>query len=133
MAYKRKSPVLDGYSKRCGNCGRGELFKSYLKFHDECSECGQSFAIADTADGPSFFVGFLALIIFVPLFVIGGLVPKTTFGLVATLSIMFVVMIGAILWLLPIVKGILFNLQVYHRAEEGKLKRENIEDLSPKP
>ncbi|GLQ19191.1 DUF983 domain-containing protein [Algimonas porphyrae] len=118
--YHGRSPVETGIRLRCGNCGRGKLFYRYLKFKDECDVCGQSFAVADTADGPAFFVGFLALIIFTPAFVIAGLVPETRLGFVITMIVMTIIGLGSILLLLPVFKAVLFNLQIHHRAEEGK-------------
>lgn len=118
--YYKQSPVEAGIKLRCGNCGRGKLFKTYLKFKDECEVCGQNFSIADTADGPAFFVGFLALIIFTPAFVIAAILPETTFGFVISMTLMSIICLGTILFLLPPFKGVLFNLQIHHRAEEGK-------------
>lgn len=118
--YYRQSPIESGIRLRCGNCGRGKLFRAYLKFKDECDVCGQSFTVADTADGPAFFVGFLALIIFTPAFVIAAILPETTVGFVISMTIMTILCLGSILFLLPPFKGVLFNLQIHHRAEEGK-------------
>jgi len=118
--YYGQSPIEAGIKCRCGNCGRGKLFKRYLKFKDECDICGQSFSVADTADGPAFFVGFLALIIYTPAFVIAALIPKTQIGFIFSMTLMSIVCLGSILLLLPPFKGVLFNLQIHHRAEEGK-------------
>lgn len=118
--YSSRSPIETGIRLRCGNCGQGKLFRAYLKFKDECDICGQSFSVADTADGPAFFVGFLALIIFTPAFVIAGILPETTIGFVISMTIMSIICLGVILLLLPPFKGVLFNLQIHHRAEEGK-------------
>lgn len=118
--YYGRSPIETGIRLRCGNCGQGKLFKSYLKFKDQCDVCGQSFSVADTADGPAFFVGFLALIVFTPAFVLAGLIPDTTLGFVLTMAVMTVICIGSILLLLPPFKAVLFNLQIHHKAEEGQ-------------
>ncbi len=41
---------------RCPRCGRGPLFAGYLTIAPSCSVCGLSFADADTADGPAYFI-----------------------------------------------------------------------------
>jgi uncharacterized protein (DUF983 family) len=49
---------------RCPFCGKGKLFKSYLKPVSECAKCGQSLVTAEIGDGPVVFViliaGFIA-------------------------------------------------------------------------
>ena len=116
----RNDYILRGASCKCGRCGEGRLFKSYLKFSDECSACGQDFSIADTADGPAFFVGSLASFIFIP---IGAAVVLTNDSMqtqMVGLGLVFLFTLIFVLALLPIAKGILFNLQIAYGAEEGK-------------
>jgi len=38
---------------RCPNCGKGRLFKSYLKQVENCSECGEDLGHIQADDGPS--------------------------------------------------------------------------------
>ena len=45
---------------RCPVCGKGSLFKGYLKVADSCSACGADFKAADTGDGPVVFVILIA-------------------------------------------------------------------------
>ncbi len=45
---------------RCPVCGKGKLFKSYLKVAIACSACGTDFKAADTGDGPVVFVILIA-------------------------------------------------------------------------
>lgn len=54
--YPPLNPVLTGIRCRCPRCGKGPLFKGFLKIADSCSECGLDYSFADTADGPAFFV-----------------------------------------------------------------------------
>ena len=65
-----ETPIKSGLLERCGRCGKGRLFRRYLKFHDKCAECEMDFTIADTADGPAFFVGSLVMIVFAPFYFI---------------------------------------------------------------
>ena len=49
---------------KCPVCGRGRLFRSWLKVADACDVCGTHFKAAEAGDGPVVFViliaGFLA-------------------------------------------------------------------------
>ena len=54
--YPRLSTLKTGLACRCPRCGKGPLFKGYLTLQTECPECGLSYAFADPADGPAFFV-----------------------------------------------------------------------------
>ena len=45
---------------RCPVCGKGKLFKSFLKLAGSCSNCGTDFKAADTGDGPVVFVILIA-------------------------------------------------------------------------
>jgi uncharacterized protein (DUF983 family) len=44
----------------CPVCGKGRLFKSFLKVAGSCSNCGTDFKAADTGDGPVVFVLLIA-------------------------------------------------------------------------
>ena len=45
--------VLRGLRFRCPNCGRGHLFRSYLKPVDVCSECAENLGRIRADDGPA--------------------------------------------------------------------------------
>ena len=45
---------------RCPVCGKGKLFKSFLKVAAACSNCDTQFKAADTGDGPVVFVLLIA-------------------------------------------------------------------------
>ncbi|MEO0721315.1 MAG: DUF983 domain-containing protein [Pseudomonadota bacterium] len=118
----KPSPILAGLRRKCGRCGKGDLFDGYLKFAPACSVCGQDFSVADTADGPAFFVGFLALIVLAPFYFV---LPMLTLpiGLMALGYIAIsAIAIGMCLALLPVFKATLFNLQIEHRAEEARFE-----------
>ena len=56
MDYPRLSTLKTGLACRCPRCGKGALFQGYLTVRPACPECGLSYAFADPADGPAFFV-----------------------------------------------------------------------------
>lgn len=45
---------------RCPICGKGKLFRSFLKIAERCNQCGTDFKTADTGDGPVVFVILIA-------------------------------------------------------------------------
>ncbi len=116
----KPSPILSGLQLKCGNCGEGKLFKSYLKLHDACPVCGREMSNDDTADGPAFFVGFGVLILTAPFIFILPMISMPLGWKILAFAVMCAVMIGLILGLLPIAKAILLNLQLHHGATEVK-------------
>jgi uncharacterized protein (DUF983 family) len=116
----KPSPILSGLKLKCGNCGEGKLFKSYLKLNDACPVCGREMSNDDTADGPAFFVGFGVLILAAPFMFIVPLIPMPLGYKILAFLVMSGIMIGLILALLPIAKAILLNLQLHHGATEVK-------------
>ena len=116
------SPILAGLRGRCGTCGQGRLFVKYLKLAPSCGHCGQDFSVADTADGPAFFVGFGVLILLAPFYFV---LPMFDISLVAKVigyGAIVAATFGLCLWLLPMAKAVLFNLQLRHRAEEARFE-----------
>jgi len=119
------SPILSGLRQRCGACGEGRLFSAYLKLNEACPHCGRDMRAADTADGPAFFVGFGVLIITAPfLFLIpmSPLPPTLKAGAIIALG---GVITGLSMWLLPVAKGILLNLQMHHKAGQAEFERKD--------
>ena len=113
-------PIKSGVFERCGRCGKGRLFRGYLKFRDECDVCGLDYRGADTADGPAFFVGSLTMILFAPFYFILPLVKLPLLPLMGLWGLLIASMVGFAWVLLPKFKGVLFNLQVRHKAEEAE-------------
>ena len=52
--------ILKGLRCRCPRCGKGKLFQGFLTLAPRCEACGLDYAFIDTADGPAFFVMFIA-------------------------------------------------------------------------
>jgi uncharacterized protein (DUF983 family) len=59
--------VLRGLRGRCPNCGRGRIFRAYLKVADRCSVCGEAFHHHRADDAPAYFVILIVGHIVVPL------------------------------------------------------------------
>ncbi len=54
---------------RCPQCGRGKLFKSYLKQVESCGDCGEAFGHIRADDGPAWLTILAVGHIIVPLVV----------------------------------------------------------------
>ena len=119
---KFESPIKSGLRERCGRCGEGRLFRKYLKFNDECASCGLDFSGADTADGPAFFVGSFVMVVFAPFYLILPVIDVSIGLKLGLWGAMLGSMAGVILALLPKFKGVLFNLQIRHGAEEARFE-----------
>ena len=112
------SPMVAGLRGRCPQCGEGRLFRGFLALRPCCERCGLDFSFADSADGPAFFVMFLA----------GFIVA----GSALAVEILYAppYWVHALLWgplilittLLPLrpVKGLLIALQYHHKAAESR-------------
>lgn len=48
-----KQAMIRGFLQCCPNCGKGHLFRSYLKQVDACAECGEAFGHIRADDGPA--------------------------------------------------------------------------------
>jgi uncharacterized protein (DUF983 family) len=48
-----KQAMIRGFLQRCPNCGKGHLFRAYLKQVENCSECGEGFGHVRADDGPA--------------------------------------------------------------------------------
>jgi uncharacterized protein (DUF983 family) len=60
-AFKR------GLRCRCPNCGKGHLFRKFLKVADRCEVCGEDFSHHRADDAPAYFVMLIVGHIVVPL------------------------------------------------------------------
>ncbi len=109
-------PIFAALRGRCGVCGEGRLFKSYLKLNEACPKCGQDFGRADTADGPAFFVGFFVLVLFAPFMFLLPITSLPVWIKAVGFVLILLLAVGVTLWLLPLAKAILFNLQIHHDA-----------------
>lgn len=116
------SPILSGIRQRCGQCGEGKLYSSYLKLNESCPVCGRDMSSADTADGPAFFVGFGVLLLLAPFLFLLPMSPLPLVPMIIAFIALCAAVVGLSLWLLPVAKGVLLNLQLHHGAEEASFK-----------
>lgn len=112
-------PASAAMGGRCPKCGEGKLFKGFVTLEDKCSACGQSFAFADSGDGPAVFVILFAgfLIVALMFWVEAAYAPPLWLHLVVFLPLTLLVCLG----MLRPLKGLLIGLQFKNKAELGRL------------
>lgn len=121
----RTSAEWAGLTGRCPNCGRGQLFQGALSLNvrEACPSCGLEYRFVDSGDGPAVFA------IFILGFLILGLALVVEFSFHPPLWVHVVlwtpVTFGVALGLLRPLKGLLIALQFKHKAEEGRLAKDN--------
>jgi len=91
-----------GFMCRCPNCGKGRLFRAYLKIADHCDVCGEQLGHIRADDLPAYLT--IAIVGHIVVFGMLTAVQRGVSNLVGiTVSIVFT--ISASLWLLPHIKG----------------------------
>jgi len=118
----RLTPILDGLRLRCGACGEGRLFSAYLKLNETCPHCGRDMRAAESADGPAFLVGFGVLILTAPFLFLIPMSPVPGLVKALAIAVLALVITGLSMWLLPVAKGMLLNLEMYHRSGEAEFE-----------
>jgi uncharacterized protein (DUF983 family) len=101
--------MLRGFAQRCPSCGKGGLYRRYLKTLEACPACGEPLHHHRTDDAPPYFT-----ILIVGHFIVGGALSLEKFAAPPTwvhLSIWLPLTLVASLLLLPRVKGALVGLQ----------------------
>lgn len=101
--------LLRGWRQRCPNCGGGPMMNGYLKVRPTCAACGEELHHHRADDLPAW-----ATILIVGHFLVGGLLSvETTFHppLWVHWAIWPALTLGATLWLLPHIKGMVVAFQ----------------------
>lgn len=108
--------LLRGFSERCPECGKGRLFRAYLKVDSPCANCGSDNAQYPSDDAPPYFT----------ILIVGHLVvaPALCLSFIWTwptgvvLAITLPTLLASTLLLLPRVKGAVIGAQwAIHRNE----------------
>jgi uncharacterized protein (DUF983 family) len=101
--------VGNGIMCRCPNCGKGKLFRSYLKLNDTCSNCGEKLSSARADDFPPYIAIFI-----VGHVLIGWMLHAEMSGPVDPMLYVWTMIPAAIilpLIMLPSIKGAVVGLQ----------------------
>ena len=119
MDYPRLNTLKTALACRCPRCGKGALFQGYLTVRPACPECGLSYAFANPADGPAFFVQMFTCIPAVVFTLLLEIMASPPFWvhLVTSLPLLLAT---TVLPLRPL-KGWLVASQFFFEAREGRL------------
>lgn len=101
--------IGNGVMCRCPNCGKGKLFRSYLKINDTCSECGEKLSSARADDFPPYIAIFI-----VGHILVGWMLHAEMSGPVDPMFYVWTMIPAAILLpliMLPSIKGAVVGLQ----------------------
>jgi uncharacterized protein (DUF983 family) len=106
-----------GWKGLCPRCGKGPLFRGWLKVRQGCPVCGLDYRFATPDDGPAFFALCLTAfpLIFFVVWVEVAYAPPVWVHLVTSIPLMAV---GTLASLRPF-KGWLVASQYVNRAEEA--------------
>src|SRR6478735_2438033 len=119
-------PFLTGLACRCPNCGKGRLFKGYLKVAERCEACGFDLSSADSGDGPVVFILLIVgmIVVFSMLFTEIAYHPPIWVHLVLWLPLTAILTLAA----LPPFKGVMIAMQFVNRASEHRADQRNRPD-----
>ncbi len=107
--------VLRGWTGCCPRCGKGGLFRSYLKMRSHCPACNQALEPYRADDAPAYFTIFIVGHIIVPLVLLverWGDQPPLWFHALLWLPLS----VALALYLLPHIKGAVIAMLWSHRA-----------------
>ena len=100
--------LLRGFRRRCPNCGRGALFRAYLKPADACGACGEAFGHIRADDAPPYFTIVVVGHIVVSLILL--VETHTQPPLWLSMTAWPALTLALTLLLLPLIKGALVGL-----------------------
>jgi len=109
--------VLRGLRGRCPACGRGRLFRAYLKQVDACPACGAPIGEIEAEDGPP----WLTVLILGPLLAALTFIAarQEAWPLWITFPALSLFAVGAVLLLLPRIKGAIIGALWGMRTKPG--------------
>jgi uncharacterized protein (DUF983 family) len=109
--------MIRGFFQRCPNCGKGHLFRAYLKQVDNCSECGEAFGHIRADDGPAWLtVMFTGHVVVAVMMSVESLLTMPLWASIAAFSALSGAMV---LGLLQRAKGIFIGLIWQMKAAEA--------------
>ena len=94
---------------KCPACGKGSLFKKFMKVADTCPHCGEALHHQRADDAPPYFTIFIVGHIMIPLVLIVERVWQPSYLVHAIMWLPLT--LALTLALMPIVKGAVVSLQ----------------------
>ena len=113
-APARIHAIRAGLLCRCPHCGKGPLYRAFLKVVDRCAVCGFDFTRLNTGDGAAIFIMQIAggIVVFAALFMEIAWRTPIWILLVFTLPLA----LGLSLGLMQPGKGVMIALQMRNKA-----------------
>jgi uncharacterized protein (DUF983 family) len=105
--------MLRGFLGRCPNCGKGKMFRKFLKVVDRCEVCGEELHHHRADDAPAYFVIAIVghLVVALAFIVVVAFVPPLWVSLALWLPLTVILAVA----LLQPIKGALVGLQWSYR------------------
>jgi uncharacterized protein (DUF983 family) len=104
-----RQAMIRGFRGRCPRCGRGRLFRAFLKVVDHCEVCGEPLHYQRADDAPAYFVILIVGHIVVPLALAVEIVFQPPY--LVHLALWLPLTIGLALGLLQPIKGAIVGFQ----------------------
>jgi uncharacterized protein (DUF983 family) len=104
-----KQAIWRGFRQRCPQCGKGRIFRAFLKVADRCPVCGEALHHQRADDAPPYFTIFIVGHIVVPLVFIVERKWHPDYLIHAALWLPLT--LGLTFLLMPRVKGAIVGLQ----------------------
>jgi len=101
--------LLRGSALKCPACGKGAMFRRYLKVADDCPRCGEALHHQRADDAPPYFTIVIVGHVVVSLVLAVEMAYRPPLWLHAALWLPLTVILA--LLVLPVVKGALVGLQ----------------------
>ena len=101
--------IARGFRRRCPNCGRGGLFRGYLKVAEACPVCREDFTPQRADDGPAYLTILIVGHLMAPFIHIVFTRFRPEPLVMATLFTVTAVALS--LYLLPRLKGVVVGIQ----------------------
>jgi uncharacterized protein (DUF983 family) len=117
--------ISRGFAMKCPNCGKGHLFRRFLKVADACEVCGEDFTAQRADDFPAYLVIIVVGHVVVPALLAVEIAYAPPAWL--QLAIWLPLTLFSALGLLQPTKGAIVGLQWQtgmHGFEAAKLRRE---------
>jgi len=101
--------MLNGWKRRCPNCGKGRMLDGYLKVRDTCLECNEPLHHHRADDGPAYLTILIVGHLMAPLILIVFTTYRPSPIVLATTFTLGCVALS--LYLLPRFKGVIVAIQ----------------------
>ena len=115
------SPFKAGLGCCCPECGEGKLYKGFLEFADNCSQCGLDYDDFEKGDGPAVFIILILGFIVVGLALFVEVNYQPSMWVHALLWAPMI--IGGSIGMLRPMKGMMVAIQYHYKAREGRLDK----------